>query len=81
MDPPVPRDLINHARRSLDRVADFEFDTGAGQGGGRWYPSIITLPSGDLAAFGGHPSQLSEQLHENLCDPVHPPKDSGRPYG
>ena len=24
-------------------------------GGGRWYPTLVTLPSGELFAYGGHP--------------------------
>lgn len=57
--------IFNQDRQTWDRVADLQFETGAGKGGGRWYPSVITLPSGDLAAFGGHPSRLSEHWHEN----------------
>lgn len=57
--------IFNHARQTWDRVRDMKFDVGPGKGGGRWYPTIITLPNGDLAAFGGHPSRLSENWHEN----------------
>lgn len=57
--------LFNQDRETWDRVADLRFDTGPGKGGGRWYPTVITLPSGDIAAFGGHPSRLSEDWHEN----------------
>lgn len=57
--------VFNHLRQSWDRAADFNFEVGPGKGGGRWYPSILTLPSGDLVAFGGHPSRNSQGWHEN----------------
>ncbi len=57
--------IFNKDRKSWDRTMDFGFQVGPQKGGGRWYPSIITLPSGDLAAFGGHPSRRSENWHEN----------------
>ena len=57
--------IFNQDRQTWDRAADLGFETGPGRGGGRWYPTILTLPSGDLAAFGGHPSRLSENWHEN----------------
>lgn len=43
--------LYNYVRGDWTRAADFNFEVGAGKGGGRWYPSLITLPSGDLVAF------------------------------
>ena len=57
--------LYNHHQNSWTRVADLNFEVGPGKGGGRWYPSILTLPSGDLVAFGGHPSRQSQNWHEN----------------
>ena len=57
--------VYNHSRNDWKRVADLRFDDGPGRGGGRWYPSVLTLSSGDLLAMGGHPSRLSEHWHEN----------------
>ncbi|HEX2209100.1 MAG TPA: galactose oxidase early set domain-containing protein [Longimicrobium sp.] len=57
--------VFNHRRESWDRAADFNFEVGPGLGGGRWYPSLVTLPSGDVVAFGGHPSRKSMEYHEN----------------
>ncbi|WP_327096090.1 galactose oxidase early set domain-containing protein [Nocardia vinacea] len=57
--------MFNQDRETWDRVADLGFQVGPGKGGGRWYPTILTLPSGDLVAFGGHPSRRSEDWHEN----------------
>ncbi|MDQ1536649.1 MAG: hypothetical protein QOE58_1042, partial [Actinomycetota bacterium] len=36
----------------------------ARKGGGRWYPTLVTLPSGDVLAAGGHPSE-SDTRHSN----------------
>jgi hypothetical protein len=47
------------------RAADLNFKVGPGEGGGRWYPSCLTLPSGDVVACGGHPSRRSLNWHEN----------------
>ena len=47
------------------RAADMNFREGDGEGGGRWYPTVLTLPSGDVAVFGGHPSRRSKRWHEN----------------
>jgi hypothetical protein len=33
-------------------------------GGGRWYPTLVTLPSGDVFAYGGHPR--NEDTRHNL---------------
>ncbi|MGL5816777.1 MAG: galactose oxidase-like domain-containing protein [Phycicoccus sp.] len=57
--------VFNRDRRSWDRVADLGFQRGPGRGGGRWYPTVVTLPSGDVAAFDGHPSRTSDNWHEN----------------
>lgn len=57
--------VYHHHRNSWARVADFNFELVDHDGGGRWYPSIVTLPSGDLVAFGGHPSRRSSHWHHN----------------
>lgn len=57
--------VFNQDQQRFDPVASMGFRTGPGMGGGRWYPSVLTLPSGDLAAFGGHPSRRSDNWHEN----------------
>ncbi len=58
--------VFNYSRNSWERIADFNFDNAWGKtGGGRWYPTLITLPNGDLIAFSGHPSRRSLQWHNN----------------
>ena len=39
------------------RVADLNFQPGSNsQGGGRWYPTLVTLENNQVIAIGGHPS-------------------------
>jgi len=59
--------VYDHNQNQWSRVADLTFAevSGLGVGGGRWYPSLLTLPSGDVIAFGGHPSRRSHHWHEN----------------
>ncbi len=64
--------VYNYKQRVWVRVRDFVFRSTNGadmprerQGGGRWYPSIVTLPNGDLIAFGGHPDRNSVGWHSN----------------
>jgi hypothetical protein len=58
--------VFNHLRNDWERIADFNFDNTFGKiGGGRWYPTLLTLPNGDLIAFSGHPSRRSDHWHNN----------------
>lgn len=64
--------VYNYEAQTWIRVADMVFRHSDGpdlprdrQGGGRWYPSILTLPNGDLIAFSGHPDRNSENWHNN----------------
>lgn len=57
---------FNYLRNAWERIADFNFDNSFGKtGGGRWYPTLVTLPNGDLIAFSGHPSRRSDHWHNN----------------
>ena len=50
------------------RVKDFNFQPGSDtKGGGRWYPSLVTLGNGDVFAVGGHPDTTDdfEGRHNN----------------
>jgi len=55
----------NHDQNTWSRAAPLNFDLVQHRGGGRWYPSLLTLPSGDVVAFGGHPSRRSQNWHHN----------------
>lgn len=58
--------VYNYLRNTWERIADFNFDNSCGKtGGGRWYPTLLTLSNGDLIAFSGHPSRRSLQWHNN----------------
>jgi hypothetical protein len=58
--------VYNYLRNEWERVADMNFDSAHGKtGGGRWYPTLVTLANGDVVAFSGHPSRRSTQWHNN----------------
>lgn len=58
--------VFNYLRNAWEQIADFNFDSSFGKtGGGRWYPTLLTLSNGDLIAFSGHPSRRSIQWHNN----------------
>ena len=40
-----------------DRVGDMNFAPGSSGGGGRWYPTLVTLGNGEVMAFSGHPHE------------------------
>ncbi|MCA1675384.1 MAG: hypothetical protein LC799_25430, partial [Actinobacteria bacterium] len=51
MTEPCPR------AQSWAPVADLNFQPGSdAQGGGRWYPTLVTLENGEVFAVGGHPA-------------------------
>ncbi len=58
--------VYNYLQNTWERIADFNFDGALGKtGGGRWYPTLVTLSNGDLIAFSGHPSRRSDHWHNN----------------
>jgi hypothetical protein len=69
--------VFNFRRREWQRVADFIFIEGSamgeGEGGGRWYPTVLTLPSGGIIAFSGHPSRRSREWHNNNIPEIYSP--------
>jgi hypothetical protein len=46
-------------------VKRMNFERGTGQGGGRWYPTLVTLPDGRILAMSGHPED-SDTRHNNI---------------
>jgi hypothetical protein len=46
-------------------VKRMNFERGTGQGGGRWYPTLVTLPDGRVLAMSGHPED-SDTRHNNI---------------
>jgi hypothetical protein len=57
--------IYNHHQNNWQPATDLNFDLEEHRGGGRWYPSVITVAAGDLVAFSGHPSRRSDHWHEN----------------
>ncbi len=48
-------------------------------GGGRWYPTLLTLPDGHVLAVGGHP-RLSDQRHGAWLPEVYNPANDSWSY-
>jgi hypothetical protein len=46
-------------------VKRMNFERGTAQGGGRWYPTLVTLPDGRVLAMSGHPED-SDTRHNNI---------------
>ncbi len=42
------------------------FEPGRVTGGGRWYPTLVTLPSGEIVALSGHPRR-DDTRHQNYA--------------
>lgn len=49
------------------RAADMNFPPGRTGGGGRWYPTLVTLGNGEVMAFSGHPHEpfADDPRHNN----------------
>ena len=49
------------------RAADMNFPPGRSGGGGRWYPTLVTLGNGEVMAFSGHPHEpfSADPRHNN----------------
>lgn len=50
--------------RTWRRVRDLSPQPGLNTGGGRWYPTLVTLGNGEVIAVSGHPS-ASDTRHHN----------------
>jgi hypothetical protein len=48
--------MYNPAMMAFNEVASMGFAPGTTFGGGRWYPTLCTLATGEVLAVGGHPS-------------------------
>lgn len=56
---------IYHPRaRQWHRVQDLNFEPGQSDGGGRWYPTLVTLANGESLAVAGHPFE-TDSRHNN----------------
>lgn len=58
--------------RRWRRVADMNAEPGFpydGRGGGRWYPTLLTLAGGEVLALGGHPASTDRRPNHNNDSP------------
>jgi hypothetical protein len=51
--------------RTWRRVRDLGFQPGRNTGGGRWYPTLVTLGNGEVIAVSGHPSAEDNRHHND----------------
>ncbi len=52
------------------QVASMNPEPGLTTGGGRWYPTLVTLPNGQVLALGGHP-MADDSRHDNYSPEVY----------
>jgi hypothetical protein len=58
--------------RSWRRIADMRPQPGfeaTNQGGGRWYPTLLTVANGEILAMGGHPGSTDRRPNHNNDTP------------
>ncbi|MGH2403952.1 MAG: galactose oxidase-like domain-containing protein, partial [bacterium] len=58
--------LYRPRARSWLRVRDMNFEPGRSTGGGRWYPTLVALSTGQVLAVSGHPSRTDTRHENNL---------------
>jgi hypothetical protein len=51
--------------RTWRRVRDLNFQPGRNVGGGRWYPTLLTVGNGEILAVSGHPSAEDNRHHND----------------
>ena len=65
--------------KSWVRAADMCREPGKTSGGGRWYPTLVTLPDGRVVAVGGIPMQIDTRMLNNSPEVFRPsPAPKGR---
>jgi hypothetical protein len=61
------------------RAADLCHEPGKKTGGGRWYPTLVTLPNGRVLAVSGIPMQVDSRMFNNSPEVFRPaPAPQGR---
>jgi hypothetical protein len=63
---------------TFEPIAPLNFQPGADHGGGRWYPTAVTVANGDVFCAAGHPfagiKYPNPDWDENQEDPNNPPQ-------
>lgn len=68
---------IYHPRtRQWKRVHDLNFEPGQSTGGGRWYPTLVTLANGESLAAAGHPFETDSRHNNDTPERYSPAADS-----
>lgn len=68
---------IYHPRaRQWKRVRDMNFEPGQSAGGGRWYPTLVTLANGESLAVAGHPFETDNRHNNDTPERYSPAADS-----
>jgi hypothetical protein len=68
---------IYHPRaRTWRRVRDFNFEPGKSEGGGRWYPTLLTLANGEVLAVAGHPFRTDSRHNNDTPERYSPGSDT-----
>ncbi|MEN8649618.1 galactose oxidase-like domain-containing protein [Streptomyces sp. 21So2-11] len=66
------------ASGQFTEVAQLNPSTPGDEGGGRWYPTLVTLPSGELFVYGGHPRNDAPQHNPGFAERYSPADDGWR---
>jgi hypothetical protein len=67
---------IYHPRvRQWKRVRDLNLEPGQPDGGGRWYPTLLTLANGESLAVAGHPFQTDSRHNNDTPERYSPAAD------
>jgi len=64
--------VFDPAAERWDPVQRMIFEPGRGTGGGRWYPTLLTLGSGHVVALSGHPSDADTRHYNNSIEAFDP---------
>lgn len=58
------------------RVRDFNFEPGQSEGGGRWYPTLLTLANGEVISVAGHPFETDSRHNNDTPERYSPGSDT-----
>jgi len=62
--------------RAWRRVRDFNFEPGQSDGGGRWYPTLLTLANGEILSVAGHPFETDSRHNNDTPERYSPGSDT-----
>lgn len=71
--------VYNPSDNAWDDVEPLLPEPGKTTGGGRWYPSLVTLGTGEVMAFFGHPRFDDDRHRNTIAEKYHPTHDTWSP--